>query len=82
MDNAHLEIQILDCLYAIDVSNLIPMQMKQVGKIRKLRMGNERSLSLALGTSVGTQGHAEAKHLPTTYPTYIQNLLSVKLTRT
>ena len=31
--NAHLEIQILNCLYAIDVSNLIPMQMKQVGKI-------------------------------------------------
>ena len=33
LDNAHLEIQILHCLYAIDVSNLIPMQMKQVGKI-------------------------------------------------
>ena len=33
LDNAHLEIQILNCLYPIDVSNLIPMQMKQVGKI-------------------------------------------------
>ena len=33
LDNAHLEIQILNCLYTIDVSNLIPMQMKQVGKI-------------------------------------------------